>query len=124
MAGLRHFQPVFCPFDGALGLDVENVSDLEQHAVQFAGLFADFNHLQGQVRQQRLRAKGTRQGAAALDRLGGLGDLRLQGAGTGVFAGEMGYVYGGCGIVGESDADAEYEEIDLKLRTILSAFGA
>ena len=38
--------------------------------------------------------------------------------------GEMGYVYGGCGIVGESDADAEYEEIDLKLRTILSAFGA
>ena len=36
----------------------------------------------------------------------------------------MGYVYGGCGIVGESDADAEYEEIDLKLRTILSAFGA
>ncbi len=24
----------------------------------------------------------------------------------------------------ESDADAEYEEIDLKLRTILSAFGA
>ena len=43
---------------------------------------------------------------------------------TGVFDGEMGYVYGGCGIVGESDADAEYEEIDLKLRTILSAFGA
>ena len=43
---------------------------------------------------------------------------------TGVFDGEMGYVYGGCGIVGESDSDAEYEEIDLKLRTILSAFGA
>lgn len=43
---------------------------------------------------------------------------------TGVFDGEMGYVYGGCGIVGESDVDAEYEEIDLKLRTILSAFGA
>ncbi|WP_451917737.1 isochorismate synthase [Adlercreutzia rubneri] len=43
---------------------------------------------------------------------------------TGVFDGEMGYVYGGCGIVAESDADAEYAEIDLKLRTILSAFGA
>ncbi len=40
------------------------------------------------------------------------------------FSTAMGYVYGGCGIVGESDADAEYEEIDLKLRTILSAFGA
>ena len=43
---------------------------------------------------------------------------------TGVFDGEMGYVYGGCGIVASSDADAEYAEIDLKLRTILSAFGA
>ncbi|WP_304426161.1 isochorismate synthase MenF [uncultured Adlercreutzia sp.] len=43
---------------------------------------------------------------------------------TGVFDGEMGYVYGGCGIVAESDAGAEYEEINLKLRTILSAFGS
>lgn len=43
---------------------------------------------------------------------------------TGVFDGEMGYVYGGCGIVAESDADAEYREIDLKLRTVLSAFDA
>ena len=43
---------------------------------------------------------------------------------TGVFDGEMGYVFGGCGIVASSDADAEYAEIDLKLRTILSAFGA
>lgn len=43
---------------------------------------------------------------------------------TGVFDGEVGWVYGGCGIVGESDAQAEYDEIDLKLRTILSAFGA
>lgn len=42
---------------------------------------------------------------------------------TGVFDGEMGWVYAGCGIVGESDVDAEYDEIDLKLRTILSAFG-
>lgn len=42
---------------------------------------------------------------------------------TGVFDGEMGYVYGGCGIVEESDAQAEFDEIDLKLRTILSAFG-
>lgn len=42
---------------------------------------------------------------------------------TGVFDGEMGYVYGGCGIVEESDAQAEFDEIGLKLRTILSAFG-
>lgn len=42
---------------------------------------------------------------------------------TGVFDGEIGYVYGGCGIVSDSDAQAEYEEIDLKLRTILTGFG-
>lgn len=42
---------------------------------------------------------------------------------TGVFDGEMGWVYAGCGIVEGSDADAEFDEIDLKLRTILSAFG-
>ncbi|WP_253904777.1 isochorismate synthase MenF [Adlercreutzia sp. ZJ473] len=42
---------------------------------------------------------------------------------TGVFDGECGWVYAGCGIVSGSDADAEYDEIDLKLRTVLSAFG-
>ena len=42
---------------------------------------------------------------------------------TGVFDGEVGWVYGGCGIVEGSDAAAEYDEIGLKLRTILSAFG-
>ncbi len=42
---------------------------------------------------------------------------------TGVFDGEGGWVYAGCGIVEGSDAAAEYDEINLKLRTILSAFG-
>ncbi|OUO89531.1 isochorismate synthase [Gordonibacter sp. An230] len=41
---------------------------------------------------------------------------------TGVFDGEVGWVYAGCGIVDGSVADDEYDEIDLKLRTILSAF--
>lgn len=40
----------------------------------------------------------------------------------GVFDGEMGWVYAGCGIVAGSDAASEYDEIDLKLKTILSAF--
>ena len=43
---------------------------------------------------------------------------------TGVFDGEIGWVYAGCGIVAGSDADAEFDEIDLKLKTVLSAFGA
>ena len=43
---------------------------------------------------------------------------------TGVFDGEMGWVYAGCGIVSGSDADDEYDEIGMKLQTILSAFDA
>ncbi|NHM13915.1 isochorismate synthase [Xiamenia xianingshaonis] len=42
---------------------------------------------------------------------------------TGVFDGEVGWVYAGCGIVAGSDAQAEFDEIDLKLKTILTAFG-
>ena len=41
---------------------------------------------------------------------------------TGVFDGEMGWVYAGCGIVEGSVAADEYDEISLKLKTVLSAF--
>lgn len=41
---------------------------------------------------------------------------------TGVFDGEIGWVYAGCGIVADSDAAAEFDEIDMKLQTVLSAF--
>ena len=41
---------------------------------------------------------------------------------TGVFDGEAGYVYAGCGIVDGSDADSEYDETALKFKTALSAF--
>lgn len=43
---------------------------------------------------------------------------------TGVFDGETGWLYAGCGIVAGSDADAEYDEIGLKLKTILDVFEA
>ena len=41
---------------------------------------------------------------------------------SGVFDGEMGFVYAGCGVVEASVAADEYAEVDMKLRTILSAF--
>lgn len=41
---------------------------------------------------------------------------------SGVFDGEIGYVYAGCGVVEGSDAAAEFDEIDLKLQTVLTAF--
>ena len=43
---------------------------------------------------------------------------------TGVFDGEIGWVYAGCGIVAGSDPSSEYDEIDAKLKTILSAFSS
>ena len=43
---------------------------------------------------------------------------------SGVFDGERGYVYAGCGIVAGSVAESEYRETDLKFATILSAFDA
>lgn len=42
---------------------------------------------------------------------------------SGVFTRDHGYVYAGCGIVEGSDPAAEYDEIAVKLKTILSAFG-
>lgn len=41
---------------------------------------------------------------------------------SGVFDGEAGWIYAGCGIVEGSEVDAEFAEIDMKFQTILSAF--
>jgi isochorismate synthase len=41
---------------------------------------------------------------------------------SGVFDGELGWVYAGCGIVKDSNAVSEFDEIDMKLKTVLSAF--
>ena len=43
---------------------------------------------------------------------------------SGVFDGHAGWVYAGCGIVAGSDAASEYDEIDMKLKTITSGFDA
>lgn len=40
---------------------------------------------------------------------------------SGVFSGHRGYVFAGCGIVSDSNPKEEYEEIDMKLRTIYIA---
>lgn len=43
---------------------------------------------------------------------------------SGVFDGHEGWLYAGCGIVAESDVQLEFDEINMKLRTILMAFGS
>ena len=62
--------------------------------------------------------------AGACGYIDGAGDGSFSvGLRTGVFDGEGGWVYAGCGIVEGSVADDEFDEIDMKLKTILSAFG-
>lgn len=62
--------------------------------------------------------------AGACGYIDGAGDGAFSvGLRTGVFDGEGGWVYAGCGIVEGSVADDEFDEIDMKLKTILSAFG-
>ncbi len=41
---------------------------------------------------------------------------------SGVFDGEAGWIYAGCGVVEGSEPAAEFAEIDMKFQTILSAF--
>lgn len=41
---------------------------------------------------------------------------------SGVFDGEAGWIYAGCGVVEGSETAAEFTEIDMKFQTILSAF--
>lgn len=41
---------------------------------------------------------------------------------SGVFDGEAGWIYAGCGVVEESETSSEFAEIDMKFQTILSAF--
>lgn len=80
----------------------------------------------GEARMLIRRIEGYNRGffAGACGYIDGAGDGEFSvGLRTGVFDGERGWLYAGCGIVEGSDADAEYDEIGLKLRTILGAFG-
>ena len=63
--------------------------------------------------------------AGACGYIDGAGDGEFSvGLRTGVFDGEIGWLYAGCGIVAGSVADDEYDEIGLKLKAILDAFEA
>jgi menaquinone-specific isochorismate synthase len=60
-------------------------------------------------------------GAIGYIKGGGDGEFSV-GLRTGVFDGEIGWVYAGAGVVEGSKASVEYDEIDMKFKTILSAF--
>ena len=74
------------------------------------------------IRQIEAYSRGFFAGACGYVDAAGDGEFSV-GLRTGVFDGEGGWVYAGCGIVEGSVADDEFDEIDMKLKTILSAFG-
>ncbi len=74
-----------------------------------------------QIRQLEPYNRGFYGGACGYVTADGDGEFSV-GLRTGVFDGEIGWVYAGCGIVSDSAAGEEFDEIDLKLKTILSAF--
>lgn len=73
------------------------------------------------IRQIETYNRGFYGGACGYVDAAGDGEISV-GLRTGVFDGEIGWVYAGCGIVVDSDAAEEFDEIDMKLKTILSAF--
>jgi isochorismate synthase EntC len=73
------------------------------------------------IRQIESYNRGLYGGACGYVDAAGNGEYSV-GLRTGVFDGEIGWVYAGCGVVSDSVAADEFDEIDLKLKTILSAF--
>ena len=62
-------------------------------------------------------------GAAGIVRADGSGEFSVA-LRSGVFDNHGGWIYAGCGIVEDSDAKCEFQEINQKAKTILAAFGS
>jgi len=73
------------------------------------------------IRQIESYNRGLFGGACGYVNAAGDGEFSV-GLRTGVFDGEIGWIYAGCGIVADSDPAAEYDETELKFKTVLSAF--
>ena len=62
-------------------------------------------------------------GAAGIVHADGSGEFSVA-LRSGVFDNHGGWIYAGCGIVEDSDAQCEFQEINQKAKTVLAAFGA
>lgn len=118
---LQHVQHLYTPVTACVleGIDLWSMKDDLHPTPAVAGTPV------GEARMLIRRIEGFNRGffAGAAGYVDGAGDGEFSVAlRTGVFDGEIGWVYAGCGIVAGSVAGDEYDEIGMKLQTILSAF--
>lgn len=118
---LKHVQHLYTPIKAQVMEGVSLNSLMKQLHPTPAVSGAPVGEALMLIRQIEVYNRGFFAGACGYVDLAGNGEFSV-GLRTGVFDGEVGWVYAGCGIVAESDAEAEFDEINLKLKTILSAF--
>lgn len=118
---LRHVQHLYTPASAQVmdGVSLQNLMKQLHPTPALSG--TPVGEAMMLIRQIEEYNRGFFGGACGFMDAAGDGEFSV-GLRTGVFDGTMGWVYAGCGIVEDSQASAEYDEIDLKLQTILSAF--
>ena len=118
---LEHVQHLYTPISAQVREGVSLVALMEQIHPTPALSGAPVGEAMRLIRQIESYNRGFFGGAIGY--VDGNGDGAFSvGLRTGVFDGEIGWVYAGCGIVDGSDADEEYDEVNLKFKTILDAF--
>lgn len=118
---LEHIQHLYTPIKGSV-LEGKSIIDLMQQLHPTPALCGTpIGEAMMLIREIESYNRGFYGGAVGY--VDGKGDGEFSVAlRTGVFDGEIGWVYAGCGIVDGSVALDEYDEIDMKLKTVLSAF--
>ncbi|MGI6105266.1 MAG: isochorismate synthase [Raoultibacter sp.] len=118
---LKHVQHLFTPVRAQVRDGVSLNSLMKQLHPTPALSGAPVGEAMMLIRQIESYNRGLYGGACGYVDAAGNGEYSV-GLRTGVFDGEIGWVYAGCGVVSDSVAADEFDEIDLKLKTILSAF--
>lgn len=118
---LKHVQHLFTPISAEVMEGVSLSSLMKQLHPTPALAGTPVGEALMLIRRIETYNRGFYGGACGYVDAAGNGEISV-GLRTGVFDGEIGWVYAGCGIVDDSNAADEFNEIDLKLKTILSAF--
>lgn len=118
---LRHLQHLWTPVTAkaAKGVSLVELRDRLHPTPALAG--SPVEQAKAVIRQTEKFNRGLYGGTFGFVDFDGDGEFSVA-IRSGVFTRDHGYVYAGCGIVEGSDPAAEYDEISVKLKTILSAF--
>lgn len=117
---LRHVQHLFTPVRGTVdaGVSLVELRDALHPTPALAGYPVE--EATAAIREMETFSRGLYGGTFGYVDFDGNGEFSVS-IRSGVFSRDHGFIYAGCGIVEGSDPDAEYDEINAKLKTILSA---